>query len=75
MKYILIALVLAGCTTSAQEVVPKAIPADLKDCKFYELYNNGALWKIVRCPNSNTSVTYPVGKSTGSTATVETCKL
>lgn len=52
-----------GCGSSANEYLPKVIPAGLKDCKFYEIINNGSYMQVIRCPNSSTTSVYTVGKS------------
>ena len=62
---------LAGCENSAQQDVFPVLPEALKDCVFYSLHAGGDHIRVVRCPNSSTSATYPVGKSRQTTATVD----
>jgi hypothetical protein len=62
---------LSGCTqpnewTATSANLPSA--RGLEDCKFYKLSSG---YKIVRCPNSTTSITYPEGKSTTTITEIE----
>ena len=65
MKRILILVILAslmGCDSAVEQTWP-VVPDGLKDCQIYKLKNGGgAVLRVVRCPNSSTSTTYPVGK-------------
>ena len=71
-KLILIALLLTGCTDSYKELSFPLVPDGLKDCGFYKIGNSdGLALYVARCPNSQTSVTYNIGKTKGSTVTVE----
>lgn len=74
MKYILcvMALVLAGCTPSANEKVWPVLPEGLKDCKFYELMDSsGNTMKIARCPGSSTTMNYQMGKARATSVTID----
>lgn len=54
-------VVLAGCTPtpSAKQFTPEVVPDGLTDCKFYSITDNkGSTMRIVRCPNSSTSVNW-----------------
>lgn len=65
-------LALAGCQPSAREESYPVLPDGLKDCKFYTIsQGNLGYMRVVRCPNSSTSATYPVGKSVAHSAVVE----
>jgi hypothetical protein len=47
-------------------------PPELADCKIYNLSNgHGGSITVGRCPNSTTSVTYNVGKTTATTIVVD----
>lgn len=72
MKKILIAwclVVLAGCESGAREYHPEVLPEGLKDCKFYSIADRGNYMRVVRCPNSDTSLAYKNGKATMHTFT------
>ena len=65
-------VVLAGCTPSAQEQTWPVLPEGLKDCKFYKLTDESAnTIRVVRCPASSTSIEYQVGKSRQTTVIVD----
>ena len=67
-------IMLTGCEPSYEEKTQNftILPDELKDCKFYGVRSNtGSNWNIVRCPNSQTSTTYSVGKSTATTVVIE----
>jgi len=50
-------LFLTGCKPSADEERPAVLPMELQDCKFYAIWpGNGGYFRVVRCPNSTTSV-------------------
>lgn len=53
----------------ATEIEPTVVPDGLKDCKFFSMVQGGTLLTVVRCPNSNVSVTYHCGTKTCSTTT------
>jgi hypothetical protein len=55
------AVFLAGCGQSVSSL-DYPVPEELKDCAFYKLTNGADAIKVVRCPNSTTSVTYRDGK-------------
>lgn len=63
---ILMAVALAACSPGYEEKHYTVLPAELKDCKFYEVSNGGSAIKVVRCPNSQTTTnwTQSTGKST-----------
>lgn len=67
-----IAAVVTGCTDKYSEAQYPVLPAELKDCKFFNIENSGGgHMKIARCPNSMTSITHPQGKSHESTVTID----
>ena len=71
--FILCILTLTGCMENGyQETSFPKLPTDLKDCKFFALYNsNGTFLNVVRCPNSQTSTTYQTGKATQSVIVID----
>lgn len=78
MKYInalvlsLVVFTLTACSDSAEKIDFPVLPPELKDCSFYKLENSGgSSMKVVRCPNSSTTSTYPVGKTTQSTVVID----
>lgn len=63
--------VLAGCGPSS-EVTNYPMPPELSDCSQYRLSNGvGSGIVVVRCPNSTTSTTHPVGKSKSTTVVID----
>lgn len=68
-------LILSGCNSEVYEMKSNVIPEGLKDCKFYYIYdpteNSVGEMKIVRCPNSSTSVKYRTGKVFHQNSTIE----
>lgn len=67
-------LLLCACDPYVKSTaVNVQLPEGLKDCKFYTVKPNSASLdlNIVRCPSSDTSVTYKSGKMTINTATIE----
>jgi hypothetical protein len=74
MKYIvmILAVVLAGCTPSAQEQTFPVVPEGLKDCKFYKLTDESAnTIRVVRCPGSSTSMSYKTGKTRSNSIVID----
>lgn len=69
-----ILVALTACTPSSRVGAPvpeHVIPDGLKDCQFYTITTSGgSLLRIVRCPNSSTSVT-KTGKNPVYTATID----
>lgn len=70
---ILAHLTLTACTGErSREVKFNAIPAELSDCKFFELKNAGADKGVVtRCPNSSTAIAATHGKAVVNSVTVD----
>jgi hypothetical protein len=75
MKYLLLILLLFGCTPSVpsitEVIIQTTLPEKLKDCKRFEIvpttYSSTLYPEIVyRCPNSitSTTVTVPQNKTT-----------
>ena len=57
-------ITLAGCTPSSSVITFESLPKALEDCVVYELSNSKSeRMKVMRCPNSSTSVTYKSGKT------------
>jgi hypothetical protein len=55
----MLALVLAGCSPSAEVKDYPVLPEALKDCKFFRLTDaNGSAITVARCPNSTTTTRY-----------------
>lgn len=67
----LVASTLVGCGSSAREESWEAIPTELKDCKFFRLRDGMSSVRVVRCPNSATTVTYSQGKSTANAVVID----
>lgn len=76
LRVVLSVVILTGCgyepsytdDTKSFSVLPEG----LKDCKIYYIKNSvGYSLSVVRCPNSQTSTTYSVGKSTATTVVIE----
>lgn len=75
ISIILVSIFLLGCEPYAKEVNWPVVPEELKDCKFFVLQDSsGAAIQIVRCPLSDTSVTYKQGKQTANTVTIDGVK-
>lgn len=68
---ILVGLLLAGCDTKTEEWRPAALPKELADCKFYDIWENGNLIRVVRCPNSVTTTNYRENKVTRATVVID----
>lgn len=71
MKTAMIAavLMLAGCQPTQQQW-QAALPKGLDDCTFHLVEVEGHAIKVVRCPNSSTTVGYKHGKSPAVNTTV-----
>ena len=72
MRKILLAstaiLMLSACSPHySRETDNYMLPPELADCKIFSLSTGTHGIKAIRCPNSNTSSTYSVGKSKHST--------
>lgn len=70
---IVAALFVAGCSPTAQQVEYPVLPPELADCKFYFISSGDvrSQIRVVRCPNSTTSSTYKIGKSTETTIVID----
>lgn len=68
-----IAIAFYGCTPSAEDISEQyTMPEELKDCTITQLRNAKLMHlNVVRCPNSSTSTTYPVGKTTNTTVIID----
>ena len=67
-----IAIAFSGCTPAAKDIsVDYAMPEELKDCTITYLQGKYTYLNVVRCPNSSTSTTYPVGKTTNTTVVID----
>ena len=64
--------VLAGCGPSSV-ITNYPMPPELSDCSQYRLRAGdlGTTIVVVRCPNSTTSTTHPVGKSRSTTVVID----
>lgn len=67
---------LTGCTdkSTVENTQNFILPEGLKDCKIFKLNSGGAistLMHVVRCPNSETTTTDSVGKTTQSVTLLE----
>lgn len=75
MKKILLlisTLVLVGCNDSYKEHHFPVLPAELVDCKFFQLDNTqGMTISVARCPNSTTATTYQSGKTRRTTVVID----
>lgn len=67
----LLSILLMGCEDSAKRMKVSVIPAELSDCGFFEIQTGNRLLIVVRCPNSDTTTRYKVGKTSKSTTVVE----
>lgn len=65
--------VLAGCERSTTETTGSYyLPKGLEDCRLYTLESGfGNRLKVMRCPNSDTALSYKSGKTTKYSATTE----
>jgi hypothetical protein len=67
-----IALAITGCTPSAKDISEQyTLPEELSDCTITHLQGKYTYLNVVRCPNSTTSTTYPVGKTTQTTVVID----
>ena len=67
-----IALAITGCTPSAKDISEQyTLPEELSDCTITYLQGKYTYLNVVRCPNSTTSTTYPVGKTTQTTVIID----
>lgn len=67
-----IALAITGCTPSAKDISEQyTLPEELSDCTITYLQGKYTYLNVVRCPNSTTSTTYPVGKTTNTTVVID----
>lgn len=62
---LLAGLALVGCAPSAREKTFPLMPAELADCKVYEIDAGDGMAKVttMRCPNSSTSANYRSSKT------------
>lgn len=67
----LILLVLSGCKQSASKEEFNAMPEELKDCKLFTLNIGFRTLYVVRCPHSETGVTWTSGKVTYHTSLID----
>lgn len=61
---------ISGCGES-REFYPDSIPRPLADCSFYKIKKDLSYLYVVRCPNSDTSVTYRSGKTDNHISTID----
>lgn len=67
-----IALAIIGCTPSAKDISEQyTLPEELSDCTITYLQGKYTYLNVVRCPNSTTSTTYRVGKTTQTTVVID----
>ena len=67
-----IALAITGCTPSAKDISEQyTLPEELSDCTITYLQGKYTYLNVVHCPNSTTSTTYPVGKTTQTTVVID----
>jgi hypothetical protein len=67
-----IALAITGYTPSAKDISEQyTLPEELSDCTITYLQGKYTYLNVVRCPNSTTSTTYPVGKTTQTTVVID----
>ena len=67
-----IALAITGCTPSAKDISEQyTLPEELSDCTITYLQGKYTYLNVVRCPNSTTSTTYPVGETTNTTVVID----
>lgn len=67
-----IALAITGCTPSAKDISEQyTLPEELSDCTITYLQGKYTYLNVVRCPNSTTSTTYRVGKTTQTTVVID----
>lgn len=67
-----IAIALSGCDPSARNISEQyAMPTELSDCTITLLQGKYNHLNVVRCPNSSTSTTYRVGKTTQTTVVID----
>ena len=65
-------ILVSGCGQKTTEISGNYIlPMELKDCKIFVLENGSSRMKVMRCPNSATSVTYTSGKTTVANVVIE----
>lgn len=70
--FVIIAISVAACTPSATNVSDSyALPDELKDCTITNLQGRYTYLNVVRCPNSSTSTTYPMGKTQQTTIVID----
>lgn len=75
MKYFIITsfILLSGCAKTVEDISDEfLLPKELKDCRVYNLQaSNLSTIKVVRCPQSTTTLNYLSGKNTQTSAIVE----
>jgi hypothetical protein len=77
MLFVIVCTMLLSCDNEANtRNVERAysMPEGLTDCAIFRMESGGVMTNrlyVVRCPNSYTSTTFPVGKSQGTVAVVE----
>jgi hypothetical protein len=66
MKFVLLLLVLACSKETTEHTANYILPAGLEDCRIYKLYDGYSSLKVIRCPKSETGVSWTTssGKST-----------
>lgn len=71
--FALFGLLVLGCSRTKEATPNYELPREMSDCRIYEVcYTDGNDCIIaVRCPNSTTSTTYTVGKSTATVVTID----
>ena len=56
LLFVVLVMLLAGCTPSAKELNFPVMPEELADCKVFRLSNSsGNIITVARCPNSVTT--------------------
>lgn len=74
MMILAAAALLTSCGTSYTDVTNHYVmPAGWEGCQVVTLSSGGSNITAIRCPNSNTSTTYSVGKTKASSAVIEEC--
>lgn len=66
--FLVVGALIVGCTplNSIDSTSQVQLPPGLEDCKLYDVYGqngNSRYLQVIRCPNSDTTTTYPSGKS------------
>lgn len=65
-KYLIMLILLVGCTPSHKQKTDFSLPQELKDCKVFYISDGWQGVTVVRCPKfetTSTKYTVPCGKS------------